>query len=419
MPARPPIFLCFPYRGVGGISLLFLRVGTYLAHELGMDVTLIDYADGFMAKNLKSDRLKLATYTDDGRTEVPSGAVLVLQSMNPWSIFPGLDVAPDTRLVFWNCLPFNLVPALPGLREISYRLPALLTASLRTVLAGRRAINKRLVEAMYARHAIFFMDEENVSATRRFLGAKIDDPIYLPIPVGSPPATLVSPRQRGADDILRLVWVGRIADFKHSIIARAITDIEDYCARTGARVALTIVGNGPYLALLQAHATTFRHVTIEFIDGVAPDQLDAFLSERADIVLAMGTAALDGARLGIPTILLDPSYGPVSDAYRYRWLFEERGFTLGRILFGARSYPSGRTLEALLEAYRHNATDLAERTAAYVQANHAMPVVASKLVTNLENATYTWRDLSDSGANRRDWIYRVFTYCRKLLGRGR
>ncbi|MBB4051286.1 hypothetical protein GGR20_000904 [Devosia subaequoris] len=398
--------------------MLFLRVGTYLAHDLGMDVTLIDYADGFMAKNLKSDRVKLVTYSDDGRTQVPTGAVLVLQSMNPWSIFPGLDVAPGTRLVFWNCLPFNLVPALPGVREISYRLPALLTASLRTALAGRRAINKRLVEAMYARHAIFFMDEENVSATRRFLGAKIDDPIYLPIPVASPPAKLVPPRKHGADDTLRLVWVGRIADFKHTIIARAITDTEDYCRRTGARVELTIVGSGPYLSLLQAHATTIKHVTLEFIDSVAPDQLDAFLSERADIVLAMGTAALDGARLGIPTILLDPSYGPVANVYRYRWLFEERGFTLGRILFGARSYPPGRALDVLLEAYGHNAHDLAERTAAYVQTNHAMPVVATKLVTNLENATYRWGDLSDSGANRRDWIYRVFTYCRKLLGRG-
>src|SRR5690606_28464442 len=59
LPQAPKLFFCFPYRGVGGVSLLFMRLGTFLAEQHGMEVTLIDYADGFMAKNLRSDRVKL------------------------------------------------------------------------------------------------------------------------------------------------------------------------------------------------------------------------------------------------------------------------------------------------------------------------------------------------------------------------
>ena len=419
MPQPPRLFFCFPYRGVGGISLLFLRVGTYLAERLGMDVTLIDYADGFMARHLRSGRVKLLTYTDDGATPVPADAVLVLQAMNPWSIFPGLDVSPATRLVFWHCLPFNLVPAMPGLRDISYRTPALLQASLSTVLAGRRRLNRRLVETMHAKQALFFMDEENAEGVRRFLGAAVDEPIYLPIPIESPEEGAPQPGQSAADAPLRMVWVGRIADFKHHILSRALLDLDRFSARTGRAVAMTIVGSGPFLAQVQDQASQLETFVPTYIESVAPDQLDTFLKAEADIVAAMGTAALDAARLGIPTILLDPSYGPVSAAYRYRWLFEERGFTLGRILFDAASYPAGRSLAELLDAFDRERPRLSQLSVDYVVTNHAMPTVAAKLVSLVERATYKWGDLADSGANRRDWIYRAFVFGRQLVGRGR
>ena len=43
----------------------------------------------------------------------------------------------------------------------------------------------------------------------------------------------------------------------------------------------------------------------------------------------MGTAALEGAKLGIPTILLDISYKSIKSEYNYRWLYERDGKTLG------------------------------------------------------------------------------------------
>lgn len=419
MSQPPRLFFCFPYRGVGGVSLLFLRVGTYLAERLGMDVTLIDYADGFMAKHLRSDRVKLLTYTDDGAAPVPADAVLVLQAMNPWSIFPGLDVSPAARLVFWHCLPFNLVPAMPGLRDISYRTPALLKASLFTLLAGRRRLNRRLVETMHANQALFFMDEENVEAVRRFLGVRVDEPNYLPIPVVLPEHEAPRPEQLIGPASLRLVWVGRIADFKHHVLSRTLLDMDEWSVRTGRTVAMTIVGSGPFLAKVQEQAFQLKSFVPTYVESVAPDQLGTFLKAEADIVAAMGTAALDAACLGIPTILLDPSYGPVSATYRYRWLFEERGFTLGRILFDARSYPAGRSLSELFGAFDKEGPRLSQLSLDYVVTNHAMPTVATKLVSLVERATYKWGDLADSGANRRDWIYRAFVFGRQLVGRGR
>ena len=47
--AKPHLYFIFPYRGIGGVPVLFLRVGEYLAkHELAM-VHFVDYSDGAMA----------------------------------------------------------------------------------------------------------------------------------------------------------------------------------------------------------------------------------------------------------------------------------------------------------------------------------------------------------------------------------
>ena len=42
---------CFPYRGSGGVPLLFLRLAKELSKQ-NYKITLIDYKDGFMTENI-------------------------------------------------------------------------------------------------------------------------------------------------------------------------------------------------------------------------------------------------------------------------------------------------------------------------------------------------------------------------------
>ena len=46
----------------------------------------------------------------------------------------------------------------------------------------------------------------------------------------------------------------------------------------------------------------------------------------------MGTSAIEGARLGIPTILLDYSYKSINGFYKYEFIYEKEGFSLGKKL---------------------------------------------------------------------------------------
>ena len=45
------LFLIFPYKGVGGVSVLFKRAAEWLV-ERNFSVKVIDYSDGFISKSL-------------------------------------------------------------------------------------------------------------------------------------------------------------------------------------------------------------------------------------------------------------------------------------------------------------------------------------------------------------------------------
>ena len=74
------------------------------------------------------------------------------------------------------------------------------------------------------------------------------------------------------------------------------------------------------------------HFRATFAGKIVGEKLESFLCDQIDVVAAMGTAALDAARLGLPTILLDAAYGRVTGDYRFKWLFETKHYSLGDVV---------------------------------------------------------------------------------------
>ena len=50
---------------------------------------------------------------------------------------------------------------------------------------------------------------------------------------------------------------------------------------------------------------------------------------RYQLCFAMGTSALEAANAGRPTILVDSFNEPFEEDYKYRFLYETKGYTLG------------------------------------------------------------------------------------------
>jgi hypothetical protein len=131
-----------------------------------------------------------------------------------------------------------------------------------------------------------------------------------------------------------------------------------------------------------------------FTGAILERRLDDYLVDHLDLLVAMGASALEGARLGIPTILLDISYGRLRGDYRFRWLFESERFSLADVV-GPHSYtPGNRSLEAMLTDLRTDYASLSDRAYAYCLTNHALPTVAARFEEMLLRSRFCWRDLS-------------------------
>ncbi|WP_192034463.1 glycosyltransferase [Halomonas sp. YLGW01] len=164
-------------------------------------------------------------------------------------------------------------------------------------------------------------------------GVPIDEIIY-PIAV---PVPAYEEKKVKADDKscgLRAVWLGRVStDFKVHPLMCLLEDINSTNADVSLINSFTVIGSGDGLELLKSYIKESHFsFPVFFVESVDYSQLSDFLRKSYDVMFAMGTSALDGARSGLPTIIVKPfsslSSKPVK---RYRWIYKSYGFSLGEL----------------------------------------------------------------------------------------
>ena len=97
----------------------------------------------------------------------------------------------------------------------------------------------------------------------------------------------------------------------------------------------------------------------------------------------MGTSALDGAKLGIPTVLIDGSYDRFPAAYRYRWIYETGQLNLGRIIRGDTKHFDGKhTFGDIVECIYTNKKLVAKKCREYVVSNYNVDIAIKKIMAS-------------------------------------
>lgn len=409
MSDRQQLCFCFPYRGPGGVSLLFSRFASALAKQGAADCTLVDYSDGFMARN-RGDDVAFISYSDEQPVPLPP-ATLIFQSMTPWSIFPKLRPSSESPVLFWNCHPLNLVPMPFGVRSLMQKSPGAARFLLATLLRPYRTKMRRLVDMMLATDSLVFMDQANVKTTEHYLGISVSAPVFVPVAT-----TDAEPRPGwncGGERPLEVAWVGRIADFKYPVLTRTLTELARAQRSIGRTIRMTIVGSGDFDAQLRADVERLD-MAVAIVPELTPAEVDLLLREKIDLLVAMGTSALEGAKFGVPTILLDIAYRPVDESYHYQWFYNRTGLTLGDVV-GAENFGHAGSLVQRLTELLENSSDVARRTLAYFQRHHALSEIAPKLLSAAAAARCRWGDLQEAKLTERGFWYNSMIIVRKKI----
>jgi hypothetical protein len=154
-----------------------------------------------------------------------------------------------------------------------------------------------------------------------------------------------------------------------------------------------VIGDGPERRHLDGLDLEHRFFEIRRVGDLDPKSLQGFLAKKVDIVTAMGTSALEGAQMGLPTILLDFSYGPVPPGYRFRWLYDTKGFDLGHAIMSDDCDATRDVLPEMMEAVQTHYATLGGRCFDYCSKNHGLSHVADRFLELVQSSSLRFGDI--------------------------
>ena len=391
------VILHFPYRGTAaGVNMLFLRLANAIAEDASPEVYLGDYENGYMVSQKRHPNVRTLIVKPGEPARVPENAAIVFQTLPPWYISRELVIPAATKILFWNLHPYNL---LMYFKSDGRRQPVYYQLGRTYVQYRMRTFTRTILE----RRGLIFMDGENRRSAEAVIGRPLQDSGYVPVAVGEAPRLHFTPSRHYA-------WLGRLADFKVSILIHVLRMLSRYAREHAHPLTFHVLGDGDrrdeVLGIL-------REVNHEYFETVmegevkAAEAIPARLEQTCCLLFAMGTSALEGARIGLPTILLDFSYGPVPENYRFRFLHEAVDYNLGLEI---QSDAAGDGLHNVGEIVRRvedpiQYEDICNRTYSYYLANHEINQTKTRLLNAVDRSDLLYRDISRF---RNDPVMKVF-----------
>lgn len=393
----PPITFFFPYKEVSGVPVLFCRMAEYISENYGIEARIVDYADGYAAQAVRRNaRIKVVLFEDDAPLNISSDTILVMQSILPYTMRPELRIAKDTRLVFWTMYQMNLVQTLipsPWFRHVQATYPIVSRVAMNTLMRSLRDRLRDFANSLVEKKSIFFVDVPCLRFTTEYLGITIDNPIFLPIPCDEFPINRMQARHRETKKAISFCWLGRLADFKIHILVHLVKRLSASAARKSLPIEMHIIGDGPLAYIVYNLNVEHEYFKVIRVGVLTGHLLDEYLLKNIDVLAAMGTSSLEGAKLGVPTLLLDFSYASITKDYKFKWIFELPELGLGDVIRATDYEQQNQTLDRIINSVMSEYSVLSDKTYEYCTRNHSISSVGDKFLNALQDVTFRYGDI--------------------------
>lgn len=284
------IVLFFASRQIGGGEAYFINLGK-AAIAAGMRCVVIDYVDGYVSARIPgAERL---TYTETSGADFLDDCIAFVALGSAFDLGSKIRLNPSAKVLFvsihhhnaiqlgnWGRLFGGMRPATVG--KIWPILEPLRFRSVRNFFLG-----------IHHRHGLVYCAPYQRSYDNEYLGIALDSPV-----VCIPAVRASRPHHNQGPTGDAIVWVSRIASEKTQILKPLI----DAMADMRPKRKLIVVGEGPNSNEVRAHARACG-VDLEMPGVIAGDELDDFLMRRAYLCVGVGTAAIEMAKAGLPTLV--------------------------------------------------------------------------------------------------------------------
>lgn len=286
---------------MSGGPIFLTQLAKKMADRGEYEVFYIDFKCGPAVKLLEGTNVRIIEFHDEVRFHFFMNEPITIVLPIYWGARVPI-MHPESKILFFNwhnlCVPV---------------LKANLRATYEYLKPFLRVISNNNAE--------FFCDKAHWKAQEEF-GVPFEEryvPIVIPNRERKSDGKLISAEQRN------IAILGRLVEDKvYSVIdlLRNISKLED-----SILTKVYIIGDGEFKEKITEQ--TFRdNIKLIFCGTMTISDIDMLLCEKADILFAMGTSVLEGAAVGIPSVII-PNDVKAFQCDRYTYLYESIGYLLG------------------------------------------------------------------------------------------
>lgn len=404
------ITFLFPSTIAGGIEFLFIRLAKYLLKNTQIKIYYIDYKDGFAKKILSDSNVEFIEFSEDSKINIDFETCIILPTNQLLFPITHLNAPEKTKLLFWSLQAYDLFWIMPGFRHFTIHVKPKREQArrfLKIVSSQKFSLLQKTIAFLHQNKGFVDMDSTSFDTNNYCLSLNLDKKNYLPVSAKEvsckPNYNLIH------KDIINIAWLGRLVDFKVNPLIKIIQDANAYSDKYNKKIKIHIIGTGNQENLVKKTKTS-DNVELIFLGTIIEDELNNYLIDKTDVLFAMGTSCLEGAKLNVPSVLMDSSYCPIGKQYKYKWLFESFEYTLGEE--AEEAIANKHPFESIIEQiYVENKKEfIGKECYEYFIENHSVKATADKLLNYLQNDDLTYEKFINSDAS---------TLCKSLKQRSK
>lgn len=383
---------------LGGGEYLFIRLAKFFADNTEIKIYYIDYKDGVARNFLKNENIEFIDFNPDKKIDINFETCIVTYQNYLFSLINNLNLSEKTKVLLWSIHPYNFLLSLPRFsRYIFYLTPNLKNTKRLVNIAYKEKIStiRKVLKFLYQNNSLIYMDFPNFKINNYCLNLNLDNKNYLAIPTLSIEHSIKS--ELINENIINIGWLGRLVDFKVYSLSNIIQNSNLYADKYNKKIKIHIIGTGDKEKYIKNHKIS-KNVELIFLNTVIENELNQYMQNNMDILFAMGTSCLEGAKLHIPSILMDYSYKKINLNYKYKWLFESFEFTLGENA-NELTRENKHTFEDIINNIyiQKNKKLIGTNCYNYFKENHSIDAIANNLLNYLKNNTFSYSDFINTG----------------------
>lgn len=404
--------LFYPSVEVGGAEILFARIADELANS-GKRVLILDSERKIIHQNIINKSI-IKVVTKPGESVHVKSKYIIAFSSHITKISEYIHKESSGKLLFWNVHPLNSIYIPPFFGENLFNFGINWLKFVNGVFFKEEDnIRKSILDSLIKNRAFVCMDNESSETLKKYYDGIYPNE-YIPIPAPKQEIEINSNLPTPPKENINIFWYGRLCDFKCHGLIHLINKIANI-KRKDYSINLSIIGDGPYRKTIQEVAKKNKLKAV-FL-GTLPN-FDALklIKNNADIVFAMGTAALESSSLGIPTILAPASFGKIKDDYLFDWLYNTNNYNLGTFSKN-NSNDKGYSIEELIHELIFNFKEHSYASRKYVEENHKIDYILSLIEKHSAKSTMEYSDFVRISKYRKPVINRISRFLIKNLYR--